>query len=209
MKHLKLFETETQYESFKSGSDFVLPNVSLIEENERVVYNPFIEQKSCIIRAKFSPNADCMLAIVDLSNVKSLKIDGEEVRFGLTNYEIWSEGEHNAEIELIDPTLINGVEYDDESGDIMRNAMFYDAEMESETCLTSIIIPDSVKNIGNRAFANTTNLTEITCEAIIAPTIWMSTFDRISKTGVLKYPAGSDYSSWLNALGSGWTGVEI
>jgi hypothetical protein len=28
-------------------------------------------------------------------------------------------------------------------------------------------------------------------------------------TGTLKIPKGSDYSSWLTALGSGWTTEEI
>ena len=42
MKHLKLFETEVQYESFKYSADFVLPNVSLIGKDV-VMYNPLTE----------------------------------------------------------------------------------------------------------------------------------------------------------------------
>ena len=49
MKHLKLFETEAQYESFKSGSDYVLPNVSYVE-SEGVYYEPYKEE---IIEASF------------------------------------------------------------------------------------------------------------------------------------------------------------
>ena len=30
MKHLKLFENTNQYESYKNGSDYVLPNVSYV-----------------------------------------------------------------------------------------------------------------------------------------------------------------------------------
>lgn len=38
MKHLKLFETDAQYESFRESSDFILPNVSWIVESDTVMY---------------------------------------------------------------------------------------------------------------------------------------------------------------------------
>lgn len=38
MKYLKLFETEAGYASYKNGSDYVLPNVSYVEENDTVFY---------------------------------------------------------------------------------------------------------------------------------------------------------------------------
>ena len=90
--------------------------------------------------------------------------------------------------------------------------------------LTSIVIPDSVTTIDNYAFYNCTGLTkinigsgvtsigggvfydcsslsEITCNAITAPTISDSTggntFYGIKEGGVLKVPAGSDYSVWM------------
>lgn len=44
MKHLKLFETEVQYESFKSGEDFILPNVSFVVENADVKFSPKVEK---------------------------------------------------------------------------------------------------------------------------------------------------------------------
>jgi hypothetical protein len=39
MKYLKLFDTTAQYDTFKSSSDFVLPNVSYVI-NENVYFNP-------------------------------------------------------------------------------------------------------------------------------------------------------------------------
>ena len=39
MKHLKLFESQAQYESWKSGEDFVLPNVSYCEDGN-LYYTP-------------------------------------------------------------------------------------------------------------------------------------------------------------------------
>ena len=87
--------------------------------------------------------------------------------------------------------------------------------------LTSVVIPDSVTTIGDYVFTNCTclisveigsgctsigagafrycrGLEEITCYAVIAPTIDSSTFDGIKKGGTLIYPEGSDYSSWLS-----------
>jgi uncharacterized protein (TIGR02145 family) len=40
MKHLKKFETETAYNSYIGGVEAVLPNVSLVTENQIVHYNP-------------------------------------------------------------------------------------------------------------------------------------------------------------------------
>ena len=64
--------------------------------------------------------------------------------------------------------------------------------------LTSINIPDSVTSIGDEAFLNCTELSEIICNAIIAPTIDSRTFYVVENDGVLKVPAGSDYSSWMS-----------
>lgn len=42
MKYLKYFETEAAYASYKSGSDYILPNVSYVEETKGVSYAPYV-----------------------------------------------------------------------------------------------------------------------------------------------------------------------
>lgn len=43
MKHLKLFNDTVSYEAYKNGSDYVLPNVSYIEETKGVSYDPYVD----------------------------------------------------------------------------------------------------------------------------------------------------------------------
>lgn len=71
----------------------------------------------------------------------------------------------------------------------------------------SIDIPKKVNYVESYAFANCTNLTNIICRADFDPTLGYKAFDNISSTGTLyiKLHAFSDYSKWLNALGSNWT----
>lgn len=41
MKHLKLFETMTQYESWKSGNDYITPSVVFNTEFDKIYFNPY------------------------------------------------------------------------------------------------------------------------------------------------------------------------
>ena len=66
------------------------------------------------------------------------------------------------------------------------------------TSLTSITIPDSVTSIGGNVFSRCSSLKKINCLATTAPSIANTTFQDIKQNGILKVPAGSDYSSWMN-----------
>lgn len=53
-------------------------------------------------------------------------------------------------------------------------------------------------------------LNEIFCyceEAPILHTGIFGNFENVSPTGILHYPSGCDYSTWINALPSGWTAI--
>ena len=157
-KYLKLFETESQYEVWKNSDDFLLPNVSFIEEIKGISYNPFTEAKSGVIMARYNATEDNKLAIADTSNVKSLKVNGTEVEFG-EMYCFNEVGEYDVEIELIDPTLINGVNF----GADMPKTMFWSILDNGPmgACLISIVIPNSVTSIGNQAFCECKGLTSV------------------------------------------------
>lgn len=80
--------------------------------------------------------------------------------------------------------------------------------------LETIELPATLYYIGNSAFTNCTSLKDIVCHAETAPEIQNRTFANVMKNGVLHYPSGSNYDSWLSTssyyLGKyGWTGQEI
>ena len=82
------------------------------------------------------------------------------------------------------------------------------------TGLTSVILGDSVTSMGTVIFDGCSALTSIKCLAPTAPTISYSTFIEVKSNGVLYYPSGSDYSSWMKNdycyLGYyNWTSQEI
>lgn len=93
---------------------------------------------------------------------------------------------------------------------IIRDAVFNEC-----TNLKSIRLPGSITAVSpsNGAFYNCNSLTSITIYATTAPRVGDPTFRGIGRNGILIYPAGSDYSSWLGSypyLGYyGWTGQEI
>ncbi len=79
------------------------------------------------------------------------------------------------------------------------------------TSLGEISIPSNVITIDNYAFSGDTSLQTIYAYPSIAPTIsGNKVFTNIPNNGILHYPYGSDYSTWLtelNSYASGWTGV--
>lgn len=77
--------------------------------------------------------------------------------------------------------------------------------------LTAVTIGSQITEIMGDSFYHCGNLSRITCLATTAPNLRLDygnsyyAFDSISSTGTLRVPRGSDYSSWLARLGSGWT----
>ena len=81
-----------------------------------------------------------------------------------------------------------------------------DGTFDGCSSLTRINIPRSVTVITS-SFYYCSALTSIYSYATTAPTINEYTFNNVSETGTLHYPSGSNYSSWISELPSGWTAV--
>lgn len=43
MKYLKKFQTETAYQEYKSGSEYITPNLSAIVDNDQIRYNKYVK----------------------------------------------------------------------------------------------------------------------------------------------------------------------
>ena len=158
-KYLKLFNQDAEYHRFKETEEYILPNVSYIKADNIVYYNPHTEAKPGVIMARYNATEENKLALADTSNVKSLKVNGENVEFG-DMYYFNEVGEYDVEIELIDPTLINGVIYD-ENESAISNSMFCESESWVGACLTSVILPEGITTIGDDAFEDCDNLAAI------------------------------------------------
>ena len=78
MKYLKYFKTEANWTAYKDGSDYILPNVSYIEENKGVSYEPL---KAFKLQAKYNATSDNLLAFTNATNLKSLKVNGNSIEF--------------------------------------------------------------------------------------------------------------------------------
>ncbi len=74
------------------------------------------------------------------------------------------------------------------------------ANYSGEARLRRIILPSTITSIGLTVFANN-QMTEITCYALVAPTITSTSFymHSASVNGTLHIPAGADYSSWMGS----------
>ena len=71
----------------------------------------------------------------------------------------------------------------------------------------SLSLGESLQSIGDYAFYIASSLNEIYSYNPIAPSIGNHTFSNVNNSGTLHYPVGSDYSSWISALPSGWTAI--
>lgn len=91
--------------------------------------------------------------------------------------------------------------------DIPTEAFYYSG-------IKNIILGENTKTLGDNIL-NGSEIKILTCLAATAPTISSNTFNGIvSYTGTLRYPKGSDYSTWIAALTNedgttSWTFEEI
>jgi hypothetical protein len=305
MKYLKLFEKQSDYQSFIESDEFVTPNVSFITEENMIFCNPYEEEilstrvitytaSEKLTETTITANSGLHTNVFNTTIVSHEFVDGVgTIVFEEDVTSIGKSAFRNCSkltsITIPDSVIsirnyafynckgLTSIEIPDSVTSIENNAFMYCANLTSivipdsvtsigektfsecskltsinigsgitsigstvfEHCydLTSIEIPDSVTSIGFEAFRECSNLSSvtigsgvtsieadafggcsrlnsITCYATTAPTIKSYTFAGIKSNGVLYYPSGSDYSSWLATdsyyLGYfNWTGQEI
>jgi hypothetical protein len=65
-------------------------------------------------------------------------------------------------------------------------------------------MPTTLTRIETDGFYGCGSLKTITCLAKTAPSLENDSLDVKPRNGVLRVPTGSNYSTWLNELPSGW-----
>jgi hypothetical protein len=73
------------------------------------------------------------------------------------------------------------------------------------TSLEHITLPKNITELHEFSIIGCSSLSSIRCEAIEAPNLVEGAIGGLPSTGILYYPEGSDYSTWIAKLPSGWT----
>ena len=147
-KYIKLFDTHFEYNTYISGQDAILPNVSYCEDNNDVHYNPFVPTETRLIATFNVTSTNTPTSILysgAISQFIAIEIDGVVQPSVVSSYTFDTTGEHTVKYTLSDPTSIGNSGYD--------GATFLNCYE-----LTSAIIPDSVETIGRAIFADCESL---------------------------------------------------
>lgn len=166
MRNLRLFKTHSDYDEYINGQGVVYPNVCRCRDNNDVHYNPL----RTIVTAKFVGNGEQQHLYYFYNNPQhgisgansfyEIKIDGEKVNIsdidnnrGLYTF---SEGEHTVQYRLKDTKKIkSGLFFNSDMTEfIISNNINTIEEGAFFRCysLTSVTIPNCVKEIYERAF---------------------------------------------------------
>ena len=169
MKHLKLFETTNEY----NAATLDLPNVSLIEENMSIYYNPYVLETKLVVYYDIQDISNSTIVCTNYdSSFKSMEINGDVsvdiTTQGNITYQFDSVGEHIIKYEFNNPTqigdsapLFHQISYIKRV--VIPNVFTSIGNNAFNSCygLTSIVISNSVTSINQGAFINCTSLTSI------------------------------------------------
>ena len=167
-KYLKLFDTHTDYNTYITGQNKILPNVSYCENENEVHYNKWTDPRLIVEYTVVDDSNPTQLYLYNNSGnegdpvvtaevmFEKVEIDNVEVSISTLDtaqglYQL-SEGTHTIKYTLNDPTVI-GVD----TSTMTVGALF----MRCST-ITSVTIPNSVTTIASYAFAQCSGLTSVT-----------------------------------------------
>lgn len=153
MIYLREFETQAAYTAAQSS--LILPNVSLITENNKVEYNPLTPP---------TPRMD----IITYTASSKLREGSDEGDFNPNVFR----GANNMQLTMVSHTYDNGVGTITFDNDIEVIGEDWTAAFYSCTDVTSITIPDSVTTIGNGTFFGCSSLTSINIPNSVSDIGW-------------------------------------
>ena len=203
-KYIKLFDTHSDYNTYITGQDKILPNVSYCENESECHYNPYSDPR-LIVKYTVEDNyeeinllcSDCEFLASDYFS--KVEIDNVEVSLSDLDenycyYEL-TQGEHIVKYTLLDPTTIEeylftecnnmtSVTIPNSVTTISDNAFYYCSG------LTNVTIPNSVTSIGDEAFRSCSGLTSVTIPNSVT-TIGEGAFGACSGLTSIKVDSGN------------------
>lgn len=197
MKYLKYFQTETERSTYKSSSDFILPNVNYVVESDSVDFDPYVPPVPKNVITYYANEklveTTSSLAVGLHVNVFNSPMISHEFVDGVGTITFEEDITTIGNRAFLNCTGLTGITIPD-SVTTIGSGIFFNC-----SGLTSIVIPESVDSIGHTAFGGCSGLTEITCHAIVAPSIKSDTFSGVKSAGTLYVPIGStsNYSTWM------------
>ena len=215
MKYLKLFETVTQYESFKDSSEYVTPNVSLITN---------VDDDDTIKVVKFNPKEDEPIQSIPNNTIIYYSTEKLSLHQQLNEHVIKADpGIYFSGIIYKYSDSVDGFisgsnlfdrithQFENGIGYISIDHPFHPAfdyilcRLDKEAfikvnSMRSIELPESLEEIQSDAFYECRGLEIIKCYAKIAPVIDLFSFYDCDALKTVYHPKGSDYSSWKKIL---------
>lgn len=204
MKHLRLFETESDYELEKSNMEY--PTVSYTSDNLKSQW----KQENYLIATY---NVKVISAIdlfnpysLDVSQVKSMKVDRIEIE-PVGEYAFTSTGEHKVRMDFLEPLK-----------PIVHNYTVNRIRLESGlfSCCYSLSAIDlsnlDTSNLSDMSymFGYCSSLTSVIMTTDVSNVTDVSDmFLNVSTTGTFYYNSAYDYSKIIAALPSTWTAVAV
>ena len=165
-KYLKLFDTHSEYNSYITGQDKILPNVSYCENENECHYNPWYDPERFVAKFNVTSTTSPTSLITNPTLLSKIEIDGVEY----TGNDIFSHYNHTFSttgIHIVKYTLTDGT------------TSIYGGSFSNNPNMISITIPDSITTIGGGTFSSCSGLTSITIPNSVT-TIGQSAFDTCS-----------------------------
>lgn len=171
MIYIKKFENNAAYAAYTASTDFITPNVSYIEGENKVKMTPKetrVVAKLTIYDDELSEEIRISSAEVEPENLFSeIEIDGVVLPSLVSTYVFSTTGEHTIKYRLLDPKILSYwafYECDKLSSISIPNSVTYIRDAAFSWCrsLSSVTIPSGVTNIGRNAFEYCSSLTSIT-----------------------------------------------
>lgn len=148
--YLKLFETHTEYNTYITGNDKILPNVSYCEDNNEVHYNPYIPPFFC----KLTLNNGNVIELEGSGELTSAMVS-DTYKSTLVSVESGELCTSIGDYAFFDCSGLTSVTIGSGATSI-GDSVFYGCSN-----LTSLIIPNTVTSIGAHNFQDCNSLSSI------------------------------------------------